>query len=216
MEVKVLKNILGANEQIAERNHTLLKQNGVFTLNVMSSPGAGKTSLILQTIARLKERARIGVIEGDVSSSLDAEAVSKEGVPVIQINTEGGCHLDANMVSNALNSLPLSEINLLFIENVGNLVCPANFALGEHRRVIISSVPEGDDKPLKYPVIFHAADIVVLNKIDLLPYVKFNADAFSRALKSVNERLKTIPVSCTTGQGLSEWLAWLNKQRSTL
>lgn len=215
MEVKVLKNILGANEQLAEKNQRLLEQNGVFALNVMSSPGAGKTSLILETIRRLKDKVRIGVIEGDVSSSVDAEAVSKEGIAVIQINTGGGCHLDANMIGNALNDLPLADIDLLFIENVGNLICPAGFALGEHRKVILSSIPEGDDKPLKYPVMFHEADIVVLNKTDLLPYVKFDSDAFSRALKGINERLKIIPVSCTTGQGLSEWVSWLKKQMST-
>ena len=214
MEVKVLKNILGANEQLAEKNQRLLEQNSVFALNVMSSPGAGKTSLILETIRRLKDKVRIGVIEGDVSSSVDAEAVSKEGIAVIQINTGGGCHLDANMIGNALNDLPLADIDLLFIENVGNLICPAGFALGEHRKVILSSIPEGDDKPLKYPVMFHEADIVVLNKTDLLPYVKFDSDAFSRALKGINERLKIIPVSCTTGQGLSEWVSWLKKQMS--
>jgi len=209
MEVKILKNILGANDQIAERNRMLLEQNSIFTLDIMSSPGAGKTSLILQTITRLKDKTRIGVIEGDVSSSVDAEAVGREGVPVIQINTGGSCHLDANMVSNALNNLPLTSIDLLFIENVGNLICPASFALGEHRRVIISSIPEGDDKPLKYPVMFHDADIVLLNKIDLLPYVKFDSDAFSQALRGINERLEIIPVSCTSGEGIGEWLSWL-------
>ena len=214
MEVKVLKNILGANEQLAEKNQRLLEKNGIFVLNVMASPGAGKTSLILETIRRLKGKVRIGVIEGDVSSSVDAEAVGKEGVAVIQINTGGGCHLDANMIGNALNNLPLSDIDLLFIENVGNLICPAGFALGEHKKVILSSIPEGDDKPLKYPVMFHEADIVVLNKIDLLPYVKFDQDAFSRSLKGINEKLEIIPVSCTTGQGLSEWVSWLEKQMS--
>jgi len=213
MEVKILKNILGANDQIAERNRMLLEQNSIFTLDIMSSPGAGKTSLILQTITRLKDKTRIGVIEGDVSSSVDAEAVGREGVPVIQINTGGSCHLDANMVSNALNNLPLTSIDLLFIENVGNLICPASFALGEHRRVIISSIPEGDDKPLKYPVMFHDADIVLLNKIDLLPYVKFDSDAFSQALRGINERLEIIPVSCTSGEGIGEWLSWLLGQR---
>ncbi len=215
MEVKVLKNILGANEQLAEKNLLLLEQNGVFALNLMSSPGAGKTSLILETIRRLKGKVKIGVIEGDISSNVDAEAVSKEGVAVIQINTGGGCHLDANMISNALSNLPLADIDLLFIENVGNLICPAGFALGEHRKVILSSIPEGDDKPLKYPVMFHEADIVVLNKTDLLPYVKFDRDAFSRALKVLNEKLEIIPVSCTTGQGLSEWVSWLKTQMST-
>jgi hydrogenase nickel incorporation protein HypB len=212
MEIKVLKNILGANEQLAEKNQRLLEQNGIFALNLMASPGAGKTSLILETIRRLKDTVKIGVIEGDVSSSVDAEAVSKEGVAVIQINTGGSCHLDANMVGNALNNLPLADIDLLFIENVGNLICPAVFALGEHRKVILSSIPEGDDKPIKYPVMFHEADIVVLNKTDLLPYVKFDPDAFSRALKGINEKLKIIPVSCTTGEGLNEWVSWLTTQ----
>jgi len=212
MEIKVLKNILSANEQLAEKNRALLDKNNVFTINIMASPGAGKTSLILQTIKRLKGKTRIGVIEGDVSSSVDAEAVGKEGVPVIQINTGGSCHLDANMVGNALNSLPLADIDLLFVENVGNLICPAGFALGDHRRVIVSSIPEGDDKPLKYPVMFHEADIVLLNKTDLLPYVKFSLDAFSQALKGINERLEIIPISCTTGQGLDDWVSWLGKQ----
>jgi len=212
MEIKVLKNILSANEQLAEKNRALLDKNNVFTVNIMASPGAGKTSLILETIKRLKGKTRVGVIEGDVSSSVDAEAVGKEGVPVIQINTGGSCHLDANMVGNALSSLPLADIDLLFVENVGNLICPAGFALGEQRKVIVSSIPEGDDKPLKYPVMFHEADVVVLNKTDLLPYVKFSLDAFSQALKGINERLEIVNASCTTGQGLDDWIAWLERQ----
>ena len=209
MEVKVLKNILGVNDQIAAGNRELLAKNGIFTVNIMSSPGAGKTSLILQTIKQLKGVARIGVIEGDVSSSVDAETVGKEGVPVIQINTGGGCHLDANMVNNALDNLPLADIDLLFIENVGNLICPAGFALGENCRVIISSTAEGDDKPLKYPVMFHNADLVLLNKIDLLSHVQFNAEAFSRAVGNINEKLKIMPGSCTPGEGIGEWISWL-------
>ncbi len=212
MEIKILKNILSANEQIAEKNRELLDKNNVFTVNIMSSPGAGKTSLILETIKRLKGKTRIGVIEGDVSSSVDAEAVGKEGAPVIQINTGGGCHLDANMVQNALDNIPLPDIDLLFIENVGNLICPAGFALGDHKRAIVSSVPEGDDKPFKYPLMFHEADIVVLNKIDLLPYVKFDLKAFSQAIRSINEKLEIIPISCTTGQGIGEWVSWLRAQ----
>lgn len=212
MEIKVLKNILSANDQIAEKNRGLLDKNNVFTVNIMSSPGAGKTSLILETLKRLKGKTRIGVIEGDVSSSMDAEAVGKEGAPVIQINTGGGCHLDANMVQNALDNIPLPDIDLLFIENVGNLICPAGFALGDHKRAIVSSDPEGDDKPFKYPLMFHEADIVLLNKIDLLPYVKFDLKAFSQAIKSINEKLEIIPISCTTGQGIEEWVSWLRAQ----
>jgi hydrogenase nickel incorporation protein HypB len=209
MEIKVIKDILGANEQIAARNRQLFDNNKVFAVNLMSSPGAGKTSLILATLKRLKGKIKLGVIEGDVSSSLDAEAVAKEGVPVIQINTGGGCHLDANMVFSALGSMPLEDIKLLLIENVGNLICPAEFALGEHRKVLISSIPEGDDKPFKYPLMFHEADAILINKIDLLPYLNFDVQAFSRVVKGVNEKVKLIPISCVTGQGIDEWVSWL-------
>ena len=214
MKIKVLKDILSANEQLAERNRRLLDSKGVFAVNLMSSPGAGKTSLILETIRMLKGKTRIGVIEGDVSSSLDAETVSKESVPVIQINTGGECHLDANMIENALNNLPLQDIELLFIENVGNLICPAEFALGEHKKVLVSSAPEGDDKPFKYPLMFHKADLVLINKIDLLPYLKFDTQAFSRVIRGINERVEILPISCTTGQGIQEWVSWLLNQMS--
>ena len=209
MEIKVLKDILGANEQIAERNRQLLDSNNVFAVNLMSSPGAGKTSLILETIKSLKGKARIGVIEGDVSSSVDADVIGKEGVPVLQINTGGGCHLDANMTYTALSNLPLKDIELLFIENVGNLICPAEFALGEHKKVLISSIPEGDDKPFKYPLMFHTADAVLINKIDLLPYLKFDIQAFTRAIRGMNQEAEIFQVSCATGQGIQEWVSWL-------
>ena len=212
MKIKVLKDILGANEQIAERNRQLLDSNGVFAVNLMSSPGAGKTSLILATIGRLREKVKIGVIEGDVSSSRDAEIVSKEGVPVVQINTGGECHLDANMTQSALSNLPLEGIDLLIIENVGNLICPAEFALGEHKKVLISSTPEGDDKPFKYPLMFHEVDAVLINKIDLLPYLKFDVDAFSQAVKGINGKVEIFPVSCVTGEGIEQWVSWLLTQ----
>jgi len=214
MEIKVLKDILSANEQIAERNRQLLDSQGVFAVNLMSSPGAGKTSLILETIRKLKGETRIGVIEGDVSSSLDAEVVGKEGVPVLQINTGGTCHLDANMLSGALSNLPLSDIELLLIENVGNLICPAGFALGEHKKVLISSIPEGDDKPFKYPLMFHKADAVLINKIDLLPYLRFDTQAFSQAVRGINEKVEIFQISCATGQGIQEWTSWLLTQMS--
>jgi len=214
MEIKVLKDILGVNDQVAAANRQTLDGNNIFAVNLMASPGAGKTSLILATVKALKGKTEIGVIEGDLSSSIDAEAVSKEDVPVIQINTGGACHLDANMVRNALNELPLPDMKLLFIENVGNLVCPAGFALGEHRNVVISSTPEGDDKPVKYPFMFTKADAVILNKTDLMPYLKYDIQAFSRAIKTINERAEVFPVSCTTGEGLQEWVAWLLKQMS--
>ncbi len=212
MEIKILKDILSVNEQIAHMNRELLEKNKVFSVNIMASPGAGKTSLVLQTIKALGKTIKIGVIEGDISSSIDAQIVGKEGVPVVQINTGGECHLDANMIQNALNNLPLKEIGLLLIENVGNLVCPAEFNLGEHRKVLVASVPEGDDKPYKYPLMFTTVDAVVLNKTDLLPYVKFNIDSFTRAVKGINAKVKIFPISCTTGEGVSTWAKWLKGQ----
>jgi len=212
MEIKVLKDILSANEEIAQSNMKLLDSKGVFAVNLMSSPGAGKTSLVLETIKVLKGKSRIGVIEGDLSSSVDAETISKENIPVVQINTGGGCHLDANMVSKALSNLPLEDIDLLLIENVGNLVCPAGFALGEHKKVLISSIPEGDDKPLKYPLMFHEVDAVLINKIDLLPYLKFDTQAFSQAVRGINGKVEIFQISCATGQGIQEWVSWLLNQ----
>jgi len=209
MEIKVLKDILSANEQIAERNRQLLDSKNVFAVNLMSSPGAGKTSLILETIKRLEGEIKVGVIEGDISSSIDAEVIGKEGVPVLQINTGGECHLDANMTYNALSNVPLQDIELLLIENVGNLICPAEFVLGEHKKVLISSIPEGDDKPFKYPLMFHKADAVLINKIDLLPYLKFDTETFSQAIKGINEKVEIFQISCATGQGIEKWVSWL-------
>ena len=212
MEIKVLKDILGANEQIARQNRQLLDKNGVFAVNLMSSPGAGKTSLILEMIKQLKGETGIGVIEGDVSSSVDAEIIGKEGVPAIQINTGGECHLDANMTQRALDSMQLQDIDLLIIENVGNLICTAEFAIGAHKNVVIASTPEGDDKPLKYPLIFTVADVVLINKIDLLPHLQFDTMAYKKAVKNLNDRAEIFEVSCTTGQGIDQWLAWLQNQ----
>jgi hydrogenase nickel incorporation protein HypB len=211
MKIKVLKDILGANEQIAGKNRELLDKNKIFAVNIMASPGAGKTSLVLQTIKALRDKVKVGVIEGDISSSIDAQTVGKEGVPVVQINTGGECHLDANMIQHALDNLPL-DIDLLLIENVGNLVCPAEFNLGEHRKILVASVPEGDDKPFKYPLMFTTADAVVLNKTDLLPYVKFNVGSFTKAVKGINAKVKIFPVSCTTGEGIPAWAQWLKVQ----
>jgi len=219
MGVKILtvsEDILGANEQKARQNHEVLEKHGILTVNVMSSPGSGKTSLILQTIQRLKSRVRIGVIEGDVASSIDADLINKEGVAVIQINTAGGCHLDANMIESALNNLPLSEIELLLIENVGNLICPVGFALGEDRRVMLLSVPEGDDKPHKYPVIFTDVDAVLINKVDLLPYLDFNVSAFRQTVTGLNPDVVIFEVSCKTGDGLEAWLRWIERQLDDL
>jgi hydrogenase nickel incorporation protein HypB len=209
MEIKVLKDILGANEAIARKNKDRLDSRGVLTINIMSSPGAGKTSLILQTINRLKPKTRMAVIEGDVASRIDADKVNKQGVPVIQINTGGGCHLDANMTERALDNLPLQKIDLLLIENVGNLICPAEFNLGEHKKVMLLSMPEGDDKPHKYPLMFSEADVVLVNKVDLLPYLDFNLDAFRKVVTGLNPKVKIFPVSCKTGEGLDAWFGWL-------
>ena len=212
MKIKVLQDILNANDGIARRNQDRLDKHGILTINVMSSPGAGKTSLILQTINNLKSKTRIAVIEGDIASSLDADKVHKQGVEVVQINTAGGCHLDANMTEYALNNLPLGDIDLLLIENVGNLVCPAEFALGEHKRVMLLSLPEGDDKPYKYPLMFTEADVVLINKIDLLPYLEFNLSAFHKAVSGLNPEVKVFQVSCKTGEGLEDWLSWLQNE----
>jgi hydrogenase nickel incorporation protein HypB len=209
MEIKVLKDILSANDQIAQRNRVLLENKQVFTINVMSSPGAGKTSLILETIRKLKNKVSMGVIEGDISSTIDAEKVKREKVPVLQINTGGECHLEAVMVNRALDNLPLDDIGLLFIENVGNLVCPGEFKLGEDRKVLILSVPEGDDKIYKYPLLFHLADAVVINKIDLLPYTEFDLEGFSLALKGINQKARLFQVSCTTHEGIEDWTDWI-------
>jgi hydrogenase nickel incorporation protein HypB len=209
MEIKVLKDILGANDQIAAKNRELMAKHEVFAVNIMASPGAGKTSVVLQTIRALKGKTRIGVIEGDIASSIDAETVAKEGVPVVQINTGGECHLESFQIQNALNNLPLPDIDLMLIENVGNLVCPAEFSIGEDLKVLIASVPEGDDKPYKYPLMFNTVDAIILNKIDLLPYVKFNADGFTKTVKTINPKVELFKVSCTTGEGIQPWAKWL-------
>jgi hydrogenase nickel incorporation protein HypB len=212
MEIKVLKNILGANDQIAAKNRELMAKHEVFAVNIMASPGAGKTSVVLQTIRALKNKTRIGVIEGDIASSIDAETVAKEGVPVVQINTGGECHLESFQIQNALTNLPLPDIDLLLIENVGNLVCPAEFSIGEDLKVLVASVPEGDDKPYKYPLMFNTVDAIVLNKIDLLPYVKFDVEGFTKTVKNINAKVALFKVSCTTGEGIQPWAKWLLSQ----
>lgn len=209
MEIKVLQDILSANDRIAERNRRLLDEKGVFALNLMASPGAGKTSLLLETIKRLKNRVSIAVIEADIASSLDADKISKEGVTTLQINTGGACHVDANMLNNALESISLEDTDLLILENVGNLVCPAEFTLGVDRNVMISSIPEGDDKPYKYPLMFSVANAVLVNKIDLLPYVEFDFRNFSRGVGVVNPKAALMQISCKTGDGMNEWISWL-------
>jgi len=213
MEIKVVRNILSANEQIAAKNRKLWDEHGVLAVNLMSSPGAGKTSLILQTIRRLRSIMRVAVIEGDIASTLDADKINKEGVRVVQVNTGGSCHLDANMLSLAIDSLPLADIDLLIIENVGNLICPAQFDLGEHKRAMIISCPEGDDKPYKYPLMFTTANVVLVNKIDLLEVLDFNIVALEVAVKGINPQAPIFPLSCKSGEGIEAWVLWLLAER---
>lgn len=205
----VVERIMGANDRLALRNRARLDEHGVRAINIMASPGAGKTSLILATARLLGDRLRIGVIEGDLASSVDADKVRAVGLPAVQINTGGGCHLDAIQVGQALAQLPLDDLDLVLIENVGNLVCPVSFALGEHIRLAISSVPEGDDKPLKYPTIFANVDALVISKIDLLPYVPFDMAEFQRLARGLNPEIAIMPLSCVTGEGLDAWAEWL-------
>jgi len=213
MKVQVIQNILSANEQIAQENRRLFDARGLLVLNVMASPGAGKTSFIERTIKALRDRLRIGVIEGDIASSIDADRVARLNIPAVQINTGGACHLDANMIRSALPKLPLDETDLLLIENVGNLVCPTDFALGEHLKVLVASTPEGNDKPYKYPSIFSAVDALVLNKVDLLPLLDFDLDNFRRGVEALNPDVAFFPVSCKTGEGIPSWAEWLLAKR---
>jgi len=211
--VPVVERLLSANDRLAEQNRQQLDAAGVFAINVMASPGAGKTSLILRTIERLAGGLRVAVVEGDTAPvTIDAERVAQKGVPAVQINTAGACHLDAAMLGNALARLDLEATDLLIVENVGNLVCPAAYRLGSHANVLIASVPEGDDKPYKYPGIYRGLEAVVLNKTDLLPYVRFDQDYFRRGVDILNPDLRYFALSCQTGEGLDEWGRWLTER----
>jgi len=211
--VPIVEKILNANDQMAAMNRALLDEHRVLSINVMASPGAGKTSTILKTIAGLIPEGRTGVVEGDTAPvTIDADKITAAGMPAVQINTGGDCHLDAVMLRGGLQSLPLDEIDLLVVENVGNLICPAAFNLGTHLNVLIASIPEGDDKPYKYPAIYRGVDVLIINKIDLLPYVPFKMDYFRQGVEMLNPGLQTFPVSCMTGEGFEDWVNWL-KQR---
>jgi len=214
-KIEVIQNVLEANEAIANRNQKLLNDNKVFCINIMSAPGAGKTSLILQTMKLLKDKLNVGIIEGDVASTVDAEKVQSQAKAVVQINTRNmpeSCSLMAAMIESALKGMPLDSIDVILIENVGNLICPSEFTLGEHKRVVISSVPEGEDKPIKYPLIFVDADAVIVNKIDLLPYVDFDRTAFRRSVEGLNPKVEVFQVSCKTGEGIEKWCSWILEQ----
>jgi hydrogenase nickel incorporation protein HypB len=211
--VSIVEKILSANDAMAEANHTRLDQVGIFAINIMASPGAGKTSVILQTIRALASHTRVGVIEGDTAPvTIDADKVIAAGMPAVQINTGGECHLDAVMLRQGIDQLPLDQLDLIIVENVGNLICPASFTLGVHANILIASVPEGDDKPYKYPNIYRGVDVLIINKIDLLPYVKFNMDYFRQGVEMLNPGLITFPLSCQTGEGVEEWVAWLKNK----
>jgi hydrogenase nickel incorporation protein HypB len=208
--IPVVQNILSANDRLADENRARIDAAGVFSINLMASPGAGKTSIIEQTLPRLKDKLRIAVIDGDIATSIDADRASAAGAQAsIQVNTGGECHLDAVMLHGALNQLDLNQFDLLVVENVGNLVCPAEFRLGTHMSILIASVPEGDDKPYKYPGMYRGVDALVINKIDLLPYVPFKMDYFQRGVEALNPGVVTFPLSCRTGEGLDQWIDWL-------
>ncbi|MDT8897501.1 hydrogenase nickel incorporation protein HypB [Thermanaerothrix sp. 4228-RoL] len=216
IKVPVVEKLLDANDQVAELNRRLLDEAGVLAINIMASPGAGKTSLILQTLRALSTEFRIAVIEGDTAPvTIDADKVSALGIPAVQINTGGDCHLDAVMLRAGLAQLTLTELDLIIVENVGNLICPAAFKLGTHRNILVASVPEGDDKPYKYPNMYRGLDVLIINKIDLLPYIEFNMEYFRRGVELLNPGLLTFPLSCKSGEGLQPWLDWLRAEIAT-
>ena len=210
MKVKVVSRILEANDRIAEENRKRFREAGVFVANLMGAPGAGKTTLLERTIQALQPKLRIGVIEGDIVGTDDAERIGALNVPVVQINTGGACHLDANMISEVLDELPLRDLDLLIIENVGNLVCPAEFNVGEDLKLMVLSIAEGHDKPLKYPLMFQQSSGLVLNKIDLLPYTNADVTKMRRDALALNPKMTIFEVSCRTGDGIGPWAQWLN------
>lgn len=212
MEIKLVKNILEANEVIASENRRLFREKGIYVVNLMGSPGAGKTTLLERTLENLGDKKRIGVIEGDIATSRDAQRIAHYAIPTVQINTGGACHLDGNMVRGGIEELDLDQIDLLIVENVGNLVCPAEFTIGEDNKVMIISVPEGDDKPAKYPLMFQVSSLLLLNKIDLLPYLDFDIERFRGDALKVNPKLEIMAVSCKSGEGLDNWLRWVEQR----
>ncbi len=209
MQVQVMKNILGENDKIAAENRRLFHDKKILAINLMGSPGSGKTSLLEKILSKLAEKINVAVIEGDLFTAKDAERIERQNIPVIQINTAGGCHLDAAMVKRAAESLNLDEINLLIVENVGNLVCPAEFDVGENFKAVVLSITEGDDKPLKYPLIFKESAVTLLNKIDLLPYTNFNLANAREDLSTIHPAIKIFETSCINGAGLDEFCNWI-------
>ncbi len=213
MKITVLNNILEANDAIAEEIRSELASHRVLAINLMSSPGAGKTTLLEKTVEKFKsEGIRVGVIEGDIETSRDADRLKKFDIPIVQLNTGSACHLDANMIRNALSNLDCSTIDILFIENVGNLVCPAEFKVGEDHKVMVLSVTEGDEKPLKYPLMFRESSAMIINKVDLLPYTNFSMEEGMSNARQINSKLDIFSLSCTTGDGLEAWTDWVSKE----
>lgn len=211
-KVSIVEKIHSANDQLAAENRQRLDRSSVFSLNFMASPGAGKTSLIERTLHELTPLFNIAVIDGDVATSIDADRAAEAGATAVQINTGGQCHIDANMLQKALNELDLDSFDLLLVENVGNLICPASFQLGTHKNLLIASIPEGDDKPYKYPAMYQDVDALIINKIDLLPYVDFDMPYFEKGVQILNPDLVTFPVSCRTEEGIQFWIEWLKEQ----
>lgn len=207
--IKIEEDIFSANNRLAKKNRAKLDNAGVLALNFLASPGAGKTSLIERTVESLVDKYRIAVIDGDIATSIDADRAAAAGASAVQINTGGECHLDAIMVSQALDKLDLENTDFLIVENVGNLICPASFQLGTHLSVLIASIPEGDDKPYKYPGMYRGVDVLVINKIDLLPYIQFDMEYFKRGVEILNPGVLTFPLSCSNGEGLDKWLDWV-------
>ena len=207
--ITIERNVLAKNDEVAGRNRALLAERGIFAINLVSSPGSGKTSLLERTLEELAGRAAVAVIEGDIQTDLDAQRIARHGVQAVQIITRGSCHLEANLVRSALERLKLDSVRILFIENVGNLVCPAEYDLGEAMKVVVISTTEGDDKPLKYPAVFRNASAVVINKIDLLPHVPCRLEELRRNALTVNPRLTIFETSCTSGAGIREWADWV-------
>lgn len=211
--ISVVQDIHSANDRLAAENRRRLDAADVFAINIMASPGAGKTSLIEHTIRALGGDMRIAVIDGDVATSIDADRAAAAGATAVQINTGGGCHLDAVMLQEGLDRLDLAQLDLLIVENVGNLICPAGFALGTHRNVLVASIPEGDDKPYKYPGMYRGVDALVINKVDLLPYIDFDMGYFRDGVQALNPGLVTFPLSCRSEEGLQAWLGWVMLER---
>lgn len=215
MEIKVVKKVLSINDSISEDIRKTLKDNKVFMINLMSSPGSGKTTILEKTISALKKEFKIAVVVGDICTTKDSQRLAKTGVPVVQINTEpfgGDCHLGANLIQGALSELNLKKLDFVIIENVGNLVCPAEFEIGEDKKIVVLSLPEGDDKPLKYPLMFRVSSAAIVNKIDLTPYLDVDKKRFVRHIKQINPQIPVFEVSAKTGTGFQAWLNWLKKE----